>query len=219
MSRSLIIVIKPLVVLLLSFLTVFNARSEFRIWEDVSGRIWEGEFQTLNAGKIVVIDRAGKRAEYSPDELSENDLSYLEEVLPPRLSLDVAKMSDSRSSGKSEMITCRAAIKKTDNRSYKGKLTAVLVLISEETRTGAYSKAGSTTQHTFTLMEKHGLAFEFESNAVKLMKRSANSGRVYAGYILVVWDRFGNPVAVKSNRDSFLERATKIARPKADSDQ
>ncbi|QBG47913.1 hypothetical protein EGM51_11085 [Verrucomicrobia bacterium S94] len=187
--------------------------AEFRIWEDKAGKVWEGEFVTMNAGKVVIQDRDGKKQEYSPDELSENDVSYLEEIIPPRLSLDVSKSSDSSTSGKAESIICRASIKKANTRSYKGELTAVLVIIAEEMRTGAFSKAGASKEFTFTLPEKHGVPVEFETSSIKLAKSSAKSGRVYAGYVLVVWDRFGNPIAVKSNRDSFLERAARIARP------
>lgn len=188
--------------------------SDFRIWEDIAGNIWEGEFITVNAGSVVIRNQQGDKAEHQLDQLSENDLIYLEEVLPPKLSLDVSKSSDSSSTGQSVVVRCRATIKKTDTRSYNGELTAVLVLISEEQRTGSFSKAGSSMEFKFKLPEKHGVPVEFESSTVKLLKSSAKSGKVYAGYVLVVWDRFGNPVAIKSNRDSFVERATKIARPK-----
>lgn len=187
--------------------------AEYRIWEDKSGNIWEGEFVTLNAGKVVVKDQAGVKAEYDPDQLSANDLDYLEEMVPPKLSLDVSKKSDSSSSGSTERVLCRVTIKKTDTRAYKGELTGVLVVMSKEMRTGVFSKAGSSKEFKFTLPEKHGVPVEFESDSIKLFKSSAKSGRVYAGYILVVWDRFGNPIAVKSNRDSFMDRATKLARP------
>lgn len=190
------------------------ADAEFRIWEDTSGNIWEGEFVTLNGGKVVIVDQAGVKAEYNPEDLSDNDHDYLEEMVPPKLSLDVSKTSDSSSSGNSESIICRATIKKTDTRAYAGELTAVLVVMSEEMRTGAFSKAGSSEEFKFNLPVTHGVPVTFESDSIRLSKSSAKSGRRYAGYVLVVWDRFGNPVAVKSNRDSFLERATKLARPR-----
>ncbi|MDZ8119534.1 SHD1 domain-containing protein [Pontiella agarivorans] len=202
------------VVLMMGIFAEFSSFAEFRIWEDRSGRIWEGEFVTMNAGKVVVQNQSGTKTEYNPEQLSENDLSYLEEIIPPKLSLDVSKTSNSSTSGNSESIICRASIKKANTRIYKGELTAVLVVLAEEMRTGAFSKAGASTEYSFVLPEKHGVVVEFESSAVPLAKSSAKSGRVYAGYVLVVWDRFGNPVAVQSNRDSFLERATKIARPR-----
>lgn len=193
-----------------------SVRAEYRIWESAAGDIWEGEFITMNGQLVVIRDQTGKKNTFDPAKLSEADREYLEKVIPPSLNLDVSRSGDSVSSG-SEVVTCSATIKKANTQKYKGELTAVLVMLAEELRTGAYSKAGSSTEFKFTLPEKHGVPVEFESSPYKFQKRSNNSGRVYSGYILVVWDRFGNPVAVKSNRDSFLEKATKIARPKLSS--
>lgn len=188
--------------------------AEFRIWEDQSGNIWEAKFVTMNGGNVVLIDQSGKKSVYSPEQLSEADIAYLEKVLPPRLSLSVSKKTERANTANSEYVRCRATIKKTDTRSYEGELTGVLVMISEESRTGAISKAGATKEFSFVLPEKHGVSVDFESDPVKLMKSSANSGRVYAGYVLVVWDRFGNVIAKEANRETFLEKAERIARPK-----
>ncbi|MDF7809363.1 hypothetical protein P4E94_18105 [Pontiellaceae bacterium B12219] len=200
------------ILLLLSLIV----HAEFRIWESTDGKIWEGEFVALNGGQVVIRDQSGNKAEFSPETLSAADLDYLEKVVPPNLSLDVSRTTDS-ASGKSEMVKCIASIKKTDTRKYRGELTAVLVVMAEELRTGAFSRAGASTEFKFVLPEKNGVPVVFESDAVKLLKRSNKSGRAYAGYVLVVWDRFGNALAVKSNRDSFLENAVKIAHPKISS--
>lgn len=205
---------KKCFIIVASLMIGLISRAEFRIWENRSGEIWEGEFVTLNAGKVVIRDHDGNKTEYSSDDLSENDLAYLEKQVPPQLSLNVSKTSSASSSGNSETVRCRASIKKTDTRNYSGELTAVLVMLAEEQRTGSFSKAGSSKEFKFTLPEKYGVPVEFESDGVRVAKSSAKSGKVYAGYILVVWDRFGNPIAVESNRDSFVERATKIARPR-----
>ncbi|MDF7825862.1 hypothetical protein P4B35_17670 [Pontiellaceae bacterium B12227] len=207
-SRALLFL--PLVFVLLA---VQSVSAEFRIWESTDGTIWEGEFVTMNGGRVVIRDQAGKKNEYKPDALCEADRDYLEKVIPPALSIDVSRSTDSIS-GSSERVKCIATIKKANTAKYSGELTAVLVMLAEELKTGAYSKAGSATEFKFTLPEKHGVPVQFKSDTQKFLKRSNNSGRAYSGYILVVWDRFGNPVAVKSNRDSFLEKATKIARPK-----
>ena len=197
---------------LLAVFCLSSAQAEFRIWEDKSGTIWEGEFVTMNAGLVVIRAHSGQKNEYKPESLSATDLDYLEKVVPPVLSLDVSRVT-SGSSGKSEMVKCTAVIKKSDTRKYAGELTAVLVLMAEELATGAYSKAGSSKEFIFALPDKYGVPIAFQSDAVKFAKRSADSGRAYSGYILVVWDRFGNPIAIKTNRDSFSKKATKLAWP------
>lgn len=200
--------------LIFAFLLIAGfSHAEFRIWETSDGNIWEGEFVTMNGTKVVIRDQSGKKIECNPEILSDADQDYLEKVIPPSLNVDVSRATDS-ASGNSEMVKCIATIKKAGTGKYTGELTAVLVLLAEELRSGAFSKSGSATEFKFTLPEKHGVPVQFKSKSQKFLKRSSKSGRVYSGYVLVVWDRFGNPVAVKSNRDSFAEKATKIARPK-----
>ena len=203
---------KFIYIIIVTFLTL-GAHSEFRIWESAAGDLWEGEFITMNGKLVVIMDQSGKKRAFDPNALSETDREYLEKVIPPSLKVEVSRSVDSISSG-AEMVRCIATIKKSDTQKYKGELTAVLVMLAEELRTGVNSKAGSSKEFKFTLPEKHGVPVKFESNPYRFLKRSNNSGRVYSGYVLVVWDRFGNPVAVKSNRDSFAEKAIKIARPK-----
>ncbi|MEI6891822.1 MAG: hypothetical protein V5783_06590 [Pontiella sp.] len=189
------------------------AQAEFRIWESTDGDIWEGEFVTMTAGLVVVQDQFGEKSQHKLISLSAADQEYLEERLPPSLNLDVSRSADTISSG-SEMMHCVATIKKSSTQPYKGELTAVLVILAEEQRTGAISKAGATKEFKFTLPEKYSEPIQFESKPYKFMKSSKKSGRAYYGYVLVVWDRFGNPIAVKSNRDSYAEKAARIARPK-----
>jgi hypothetical protein len=202
-------------ILLISMLSLLSLSSfaDFRIWESTDGNIWEGEFVTLNGGMVVIQDQSGNKGEVDPEKLCAADLAYLEQVVPPNLSLDVSRSTDG-TTGSSEMVKCIASIKKSDTRRYTGELTAVLVVMAEELRTGAFSRAGASKEFKFVLPEKNGVPVTFESDSVRLLKRSNKSGRAYSGYVLVVWDRFGNPIAMKSNRDSFLENAAKIAPPK-----
>lgn len=203
--------------IVLTLLSAVFCLGDFRIWEDKAGRIWEGEFVTVNAGSVVIRDRSGETQAYSPDLLSDNDLVYLEEKVPPTLEITVSKSSDSASSAKSDILKCRAVIKKKDSQSYSGELTAVLVVLAKDQKSGSFSRAGPAKELKFTLPQKPGSYVEFESGGVSLNKSLSSSGRVYAGYALVVWDRFGNPIAVESSHDSILERAAKIARPKISS--
>ena len=191
-----------------------QSEAEFRIWEDTQGNIWEGEFVTLNAGQVVIRNHADEKNEYDLVMLSASDQSYLEKVLPPKLSIDVSKMTDSTGAGgNSEKVLCQVRIEQMDTRPYKGELTAVLVTMGEDIRTGSTSKV-SSSQFSFTLPEKHGTEIEFKGESNTFIRRPNNSGRTYVGYVLVVWDRFGNAVSVKSNRDSFAAKAVVLARPK-----
>lgn len=188
--------------------------AEFRIWEDKDGNIWEAEFVTLSAGEVVMHDQQGERTRIKPENLSESDRLYLEKVVPPVLSLDVSKTTANTASTKknSESVKCVATIKQTDTRPYGGELTAVLVTMGADIRTGSTS-ISDTEEFSFVLPAVRGDVVEFEGGRVTFQKTSNKQGRAYYGYVLAVWDRFGNTVAVKSNRDSLAERADKLARP------
>ena len=190
-----------------------SAIAEFRIWEDVQGNIWEAEFFAMNGNLVVLRDQAGRNVEFEPGKLCVADREYLEKVVPPALSIDVSKTTDNAGSGQNtERVQCLADIKQSDARSYTGPLTAVLAIVGEDIRTGAISLV-SSKEHVFTLPENRGMSVEFRSDRVSFAKNSAKSGKLYGGYVLVVWDRFSNPVAIESNRDSYLEMATKLAAP------
>lgn len=200
-------------ILAICFLAVV-AHAEFRIWEDAKGNIWEGEFVTFSAGEAVIRDQTDARIRIKPETLCLADQRYLEKVVPPKLVIDVSKTTDNAGVGSSsEQVRCLVSIKQSDTRPYTGELTAVLVTMGEDIRTGSSSVAEST-EHRFTLPKNRGMAVEFGGARSSFRRKSNKSGRTYSGYILVVWDRFGNPVAVKSNRAVFEERAIQFARPK-----
>ena len=188
-----------------------SVQAEFRIWEDAKGNVFEGEFVAMSAGLVVLRNQAGKESSFNPEELCPSDLQYLDRVIPPALGLDVTRSTDN--SGKvnnAEHVRCTAAIKQTDRRPYTGELTAVLVVMGEDIRTGG-SAIASRKEHTFTLPEIRGESIEFASEQSLFYRRSRKTGRQYGGYVLVVWDRFGNAIAKKSNRASYEERAEKYA--------
>ena len=198
----------------ISIILVFAAKAEFRIWEDADGNIWEGEFVTLAAGEVVMRDQQDKRIRIAPEKLSATDQQYLEKVVPPKLTLDVSKTTDNvRSGSNSELVRCVAAIRQADTRPYSGELTAVLLTMGEDIRTGSTSQV-NRKEHTFTLPQNRGDVVEFQGDSSSFLRTSNKSGRTYAGYLLVVWDRFGNPIAIAANRSSFEENAATLARPK-----
>lgn len=190
------------------------ATAELRIWEDTKGAIWEGEFITMNAGLAVIRDSSGKKSEIEPKSLCETDQKYLEKVLPPKLVIDVSKTTESKSAGiNTEQVVCLASIKQADTRMYTGELTAVLVTMGVDIQSGATSKV-SSTDYNFTLPENHNQTIEFVGSKNTFYRKAQKKGRAYSGYILVVWDQYGKPIAIKSNRDTFVEQAARLGRPK-----
>lgn len=203
---------KTVLFAVLSFLSV-TAYAEFRIWENARGEIMEGEFITLNGGYVIIRNQGGQKFRYKPEELCDADRQYLEQVVPPILTLDVAKNSTNKGSSNMESVKCRALIKQTDRKAYGGDLTAVFVVMGEDIRTGRVS-VSSRVEKTFTLPEERGEPVEFFSQTGRFHKSASKSGRKYAGYLLVVWDRFGGMVSVRGSRDKYEEKASALGCPK-----
>ena len=195
----------------LSLFVSLSARAEFRIWESTRGDVWEGEFVTMNGGLVVVRDQSGNKTELKPEALCPADLEYLEKMVPPKVNISVSKTTDSAgASGSQERVKCLATLRQVDTKPYSGELTLVLVIMAEDIRTGAMS-ISSKTEEGFTLPANRGEALEFASKSAQFYKRSQKGGRAYSGYLVVVWDRFGNPIAVESNRAAYEEKATSLA--------
>lgn len=201
--------------LIISLLTITMSASqaEFRIWEDAKGNILEGEFITMNGELAVIRDRSGKDLEFNPTILSESDQLYLEKVVPPTLSIDVSKTTGSGSKNNhGEEVRCFVSIKQASTRPYTGELTAVLVVMGESVRTGKKSSVGKI-EHIFKLPTTRGASVEFHSDSERF--NGAKSKNKYSGYLIVVWDRFGNPVSIKSNRAEFEKKAKTLASPRS----
>jgi hypothetical protein len=193
------------------FCSVFAAQAEFRIWEDLKGNVFEGEFITLAAGEVLIENQEGKEYRFLPEALCASDQQYLERRIPPKLGLDVTKnTNNSASKSGSEDVRCIATIKQTDRRPYTGELTAVLAVMGETIGSGS-SMIVNRSEQVFTLPEIRGEAIEFASDRAQFYRKSRKTGKEYSGYVLVVYDRFGEVVAVKSNRASYEDRATKLA--------
>jgi hypothetical protein len=201
-----------LILFVMSGLLSAAAFAEFRIWEDTAGNVMEGEFVTLSGGLVIVRDQAGKEYNLKPENLSEADRIYLERVVPPKLSLTVTKNTDGGGSKTMEAVKCRASIRQTSSGKYTSELTAVLIVMGEDLKTGAEKVAGRK-QTRFTLPDNRGEPIEFESQRMRFRSRSNKSGEAYSGYILVVWDKFGNPVAIETSSRTYDERATRLAKP------
>ena len=189
---------------------VMNSFAEFRIWENTSGEIWEAEFVTMKGKLVLLRDQGGGESEYAPSDLSQADRDYLDEKLPPVLDINVSKTTDDSISSSKTKVTCNASVKQADTREYHGELTLVLLVIGEDVRTGSLSRLNKT-EKVFTLPEQWGESVELSSAPTAVFKNNAKSGRIYAGYVAVVWDRFGNAIAVETNKSSLEERAEKMA--------
>lgn len=195
---------------IICFLIIFQVAAEFRIWESPDGDIWEAEFVTMKGQMVLLKDQAGTVKEYRREDLSENDNEYLDEMLPPTLSIDISKTTDGTGTGSTDKIICNLTLKQTDTRKYNGELTVVLLVLGEDTRTGSISVA-SRTEENVTISETWGKPIQISSRKTTLFKSSAKRGRVYGGYLAVVWDRFGNAIAIETNKAGMEDRAEKLA--------
>jgi hypothetical protein len=186
---------------------VLPVRAEFRIWTDVNDNVLEGEFLVLSADLVVIQNQAGEKFSFKMEELSKEDQTYVESRLLPELDMDVSKIADTVSrGGRLENIQCRAVIRQTSCRPYKGELRASLMVIGENERDGSLY-VENRQDIVFYLPDNRGDPIEFHSQTCQFRRTSQNKpGRRYFGYLLIVKTEKGQTVTVKSNRRAIEAR-------------
>lgn len=77
-------------IIMLTMLSM-GCRGDMREWVLRSGETLQGEYVSIMFDKVVLHDAAGKRMTLSLDELSDEDVAYVELANPPELSVDILK--------------------------------------------------------------------------------------------------------------------------------
>jgi hypothetical protein len=186
--------------------------AEYRIWTDAEDNVMEAEFVCMAGGKVVIRDRSGKEYKFQPESLIEEDRRYVQSRIPPEVDINVSKITANAGrpgSNSMDWSQCVVTIRQTDTRPYDGELMACLLVLSEDSRSGTYTVA-SRREKKFQLPERGGPGIEFTSERVGFHRSSQKGGNKYSGYLVVIKDKHGQIVAVKSNRAIFEELAGKL---------
>ena len=201
---------KQLIHLFILFFSVW-AHAEYRIWTDVQDNVVEAEFVCMDGGMVVLRNHTGEEFKFTPEKLSSEDQRYVESRVPPLLDINVSKAIDNI--GKSnktnsakqrstvEYVRCIATIRQSDTRPYNGDLIAHLLVIAEDNKLGGYVVVDREEQK-FKLEDANNRSVELTSKSLPF-NRSSKRGKKYSGYLVVVNDKYGQVIAIKSNREIF----------------
>lgn len=190
-----------------------NATAATRIWTDTQGKSIEAEQVRVLNDQVVLRLIDGREIKVSFDALSEADRKQAMLAQPPTLELKVsAKTSRSNKSlgvhGRRSAVQLEeestqvvVAVSKSSSAPYELPLNAVLYVMGEWG--GGQHEVIDKVSSTFTYTER-GQVFELASDKFESVKREGGERRTeYKGWIVVVFDSNGNPVATKSSKKEY----------------
>jgi hypothetical protein len=185
----------------------FSAGAEMRIWHKIDGTRFDAEFTREALGKIFFQGADKENFSLLESDLVANDIKYLRSVIPPTVDIGFSKKI--REMPKSDYahqdfysmeITATFKIKKTSRAEFTGQLPAEVYLIGKEVSSDEYR-----------LFEKKGFLVEFpdgkrefnyqlKSVLIHYSEYTGDErGALYEGYVAVVFDRTGTPLAFETN--------------------
>lgn len=181
------------------------AIAEMRIWEDKKGNTLEAEFQCVVSGKVVLKDRKGKDYKLSVSSLSAKDRKYLETKLPPKVKIEFKKKQDRMNNSYVIKMEGEVVLTKTSQMPYTAGLKATLFMIGEDSFDDEYVLMDKT-EYKFDFKTKKTHSFSGEPfKMYDYDYYSSDRGVEYKGYLVVIYDEAGTPVATKSGTDNFLK--------------
>jgi len=182
---------------------VVGASAESRTWSDKKGNELEAEFICMRIGKAVLKGNGGK--EYAPefDDLSEKDQLYIQSILPPEIDIAFSKTQDRRSGSYWMSMQGEVTLEKTSFRMpYNDELHAIFYMFGED-----------DYLHEYVILDRTESKFNFRDSDTHQIRgnffrmhdvNSGNHGVEYKGFLVVVFDKDNQIVALKCNRKQFV---------------
>jgi hypothetical protein len=195
---------------------VVGSRHEMREWTLKSGRTVKAKLVTRIGGNVSLKNRKGRIVKVPIDQFSEEDRTYIQLEMPPRLDINFSKSSKQRvfpftlsqEIPRSSYFTFKTAIKKASTKPYHQELTAEYFAIGQEF-SGATHKLLDYRKESFFLNRKNGGMFEFSGKPVEVLDYASKNGQrrgdKYEGYLVVVSDVRGKIVAHSESSPKFFE--------------
>ena len=206
---------KTLLIYLVLVFICGNANAETRIWTLKSGKTIEAEFVTFLSGKVTLKNMKGKHLKIPFDQFSEEDLSFIDLLIPPKLDLRFSKTTTQRVFPESLSTLPRALyydfsteIKQTSAKLYNHELIAEMFIIAKEID-GDKRILIDYQRIPFTLTQGSKSVFEIKGKRAELLDyviRGQRRGEKYDGYLIVVTDSRGEIIKVKASDEKLLKK-------------
>lgn len=207
---------KPIFIMLIFSLSAI-AESEMRVWHLNDGHSVEAEFVYRMRGNVILKPSRGKDLKIPLSNFSEEDLSYIELEMPPKIDLNSSYTTESRKypdmyGGPSSrvytlMYTFKMTLRVRSATPYRHPLTVEYFAVAEEAN-GDKHILVHYQKETFHLDDLPNGELVLESEPIPFTTyqvREYTQGIEYAGFLIAVTDSRGEVIAYKTTRDNWLE--------------
>ena len=212
--------LKPIVLLLILTVSVSAAEGpEMRVWNMNDGSSVKAAFVYRMRGDIVLKPPRGKDLKIPVGNFSDEDLSYIELQMPPKIEVESTYSTEARKypdmfDGPTEdlytyMHTFKLKLRAVSPTPYRHPLTVEYFTMAEE-NWGDKHILLLYHKDTILLQNLPNGVYEWESDPIdittwKIKQYDFTQGEKYAGYLIAVTDARGEIIASKTTRNNWLE--------------
>lgn len=212
---------KKTLLALISILSLISSvHAELRVWTDDNGKKIEAEHVRTTNDKVILRQADGTEIKVSLDTLSERDRRYATLQAPPRIEISVSTDVDrfnktggsNRGPGvqlQEETITAEVKIRKCSPAPYEAPLMSEVYLIGQLEQADHYVIL-ERTKSRFSFTEKNESVFKSKDVSLKQMESGRQVGLEYRGYLVIVRDKAGTILEMKTNKLDFQKNAETI---------
>ena len=187
--------------------TAVGAAAEMRIWYTKDGARYEAEFLREKPGKIFLKGVDKQNFTVALTNLVANDVKYIRTKVLPDVAIEVSKTvrekerSDyARQTDYAMEVTAEVIVKRTSKALFEGQFPGEVYLIAKEVATDDYRLFGK--KGFVVKFSGDSRAFTFETKATVTNYEEFTTekrGAEYEGYVVILFDLHGNPMAFDSN--------------------
>lgn len=182
-----------------------------RVWEDRKGNVLEAEFKGAVSGKVMLRDRNGKDYKLSISGLSEKDQKYIQTMMPPKIEIKFSKKQDRKNNSYTVEMLGQVTLTKTSRMPYSSQLKATLFMIGEDSYDDEYIMMDKT-EYEFNFKTEKTHSFSGKKFKMQHYRYSgSDDGVEYKGYLVVVYDKLGNALVVKSSSEVLASNIDYLA--------
>lgn len=214
---------KLLIVWAVVFSVATISLAETRVWTLNNGKTIEAEFMSLMGGKIALKNRKGKLLKIPKNDMSKDDMKYIELLRPPKLDFSFSKMTtqhvyppltqwfeENNIPPRSLYYTFSTQIKQTSANPYNHNLTAEIFVMAAELY-GDKNILIDRREESFRLTDENKRIVDIPG-AESLMLTTYVApggmwtGEKYAGYLIVVTDSRGEIIGHAATREWWYDK-------------
>lgn len=204
-----------------------NLSATMHTWVTKNGDRFEAEYVREMFDKITVRLPDGTTRILPVEELSDADVQYARQAVPPEIEIDVSVSSENKpipqiykdatylnSQDYTTIWKARVTVRQISQSPYAGKLPVEVYLLGQEVATPDYRTVGIARGQVEFTAENEGV---YELVATAQTRRYWEysdewRGVKYAGYVVIVFDPQGNVLASKTDLRWLKDQSEKLAK-------